>query len=97
MVEHPERETGADQAVYQFVPLRDAQTLVVQKRAAAAGGGVKIVARRIEDDAMRRDAFMEQPDGHAVLRKAVQKIGGALEGIDDPDVFRLAGRAAFLC
>src|SRR5258705_193586 len=76
--------------------LADAHALVVQVGAAPARGGEQIVARRIVDDRLRDHAAVAQRDGNAILREAVDEIGGAVERVDDPLVFRLSGCAAFL-
>ena len=49
---------------------------------------------------MRDDAAMLQRDRYAILRKAVNEVGGAVERIDDPDVFivvvQVGGSTRFL-
>ncbi len=43
---------------------------------------------------------MHQPDGYRIMRKAMQKIGRAVERVDNPLVLGLAGitlSAAFFC
>ena len=69
--------------------------MVVQIGAAAARRCKQIVAHRIVDDRLRQHAFVRERDRHRVLREAVQKIGGAVERIDDPLEFRMCRRRRF--
>ena len=67
--------------------LVDADALFIQVGAGALGGGEQVVAGRVVDDGLRDLAALLQRDRYAILRKAVDEIGGAVERIDDPDVF----------
>ena len=94
------RESGADEAVTQMRPLRDADAPIVEECAATSGGREEVVADGVVDDSMRDLALVRERDRYAVLRKAVQEVGRAVERIDDPDVFRVgvvAFGGAFLC
>ena len=93
-------KTGADQAFLEVLPARDAHAAVVEERAAAARRGEKVVMHRIVDDRLRDLTLVLERDRHAVLWKTVQKVGRAVEWIDDPHVLRCgvgAFRGAFLC
>ena len=95
-----EREAGADQAFLQMLPARHADAAIVEKRATPARCGEEIVADGIVDDGLRDLPLVLQRDRHAILREAVQKVGRAVERIDDPHVLcrgvgALSG--AFLC
>src|SRR6516164_1415430 len=74
------------------------QRLRVEKRALAAFGGIELVIGRVIDHARDHDALARQRDRDGKLRDAVQKIGGAVERIDDPGVGFVGAlaRAAFL-
>ena len=61
-----------------------ADALLVEEGALAALGGEHLVVRRIVDQTGDYDALTLQRDGNRELRNAVQKIGGAVERIDDP-------------
>ena len=83
-----------------MLALGDADAAVVQERAAPARRREEIVAHRVVDHAVRDLAAVRERDRNAVLRKAVQEVGRAVERIDDPDVFRVGVGAfggAFLC
>src|SRR5438552_8587341 len=92
------RQAAGDHAFVQLAAAGDAQPLVVEKRALAALGDVQLLIGRIVDHARDDGAFALQPDRDRELRDAVQKVGGAVERVDDPGVAlvgALAG-AAFL-
>ena len=76
---------------------RDADAAVVEERAAAARGGEQVVAHRVVDHALRDHALVRQRDRHAILRKAVQEVGRAVERIDDPHVLGVGVRARGRC
>ena len=81
------RKAGANQAFVHVDPLADADAAVVHKRTDATAGSKQIVAFRVIDHGLLDLAFVGQRDGNGVLRVAVQKIGGAVQRIDDPLVF----------
>ena len=89
-----EREAGADQAVGETVTSRHTNATVVQECAAATRGGEQVVAGRVVDHGLRHDTLMREGDRHAVVRKAMDEIRGAIEWIDDPLVFGLVVRLA---
>src|SRR6201996_5956762 len=92
------RQAAGDHAFIEFAPAGDAQPLVVEKRALAAFGGVELVIGGIVDDACDHRAFALKRDRDRKLRNAMQKIGGAVERIDDLGVGLVGAlaRAAFL-
>ncbi len=95
-----EREAGADQGAVQAGAAGDPDAAAIEGGAAATAGGEFLFAQRIIDHAVLHPALDLQGDGHRVLGKAVDEIGGAVERIDHPQVigaFALAGQfAAFL-
>ena len=94
-----ERKARADEAVAQMRAPRHADPVIVEERAAPARRREEVVAARIVDHRLRDLAPVREGDRHAVLRKAVQEVGRAVERIDDPDVLgRRVGalRRAFL-
>ena len=92
------RQAAGDHGIGQALARRHAQPLVVEERALAALGDVKLVGDRIVDHAGDDRARALQPDRDGELRDAVQEIGGAVERIDDPGVGRVGAgvAAAFL-
>ena len=62
--------------------------------AAALRSGEEFIPGRVVHHAVLDRAPVLQRDGDAVLREAVDEVGGAVQRIDDPAVFRLRGRAA---
>ena len=90
-------EAGADQAIGQFSTFAHAQATVVEVGAAAAGGGEQFVLRRVVYHRLGQYALVLQGDGYGVLRIAMQEVGGAIERIDNPDVFGVALGAALFC
>ena len=74
--------------------------MIVQKSAAAPRCGEEVVVHRIVNHALRNLSFVLQGNRNAILRKAVQEIGGAVEWIDDPQLFGVrvgVFGGAFLC
>ena len=92
------RQAAANHAFVELAPAGDAQPLVVEERALAALGDVELVIGGIVDHAGDDDAVALQADRDRELRNAVQEVGGAVEGIDDPGVALVGAfaRAAFL-
>jgi hypothetical protein len=83
----------------QLASARYADAPVVQEGAAPARGREQLVARRVVHAGLRHLALVLQGDGDRVLRKTVDEVGGAVERIDDPQVFGGGGgvaRARFL-
>ena len=91
-----ERETGADQSAVQAGPVGDAQAAAVEGRATAPTGGEFFLAQRIVDHRVLHLAFDFQGDGYRVLRQAVDKVGGAVERIDHPQVIGAGAGARLL-
>jgi len=73
------------------------QAFVVEERAASACRGEQFILGRVVHHGLRDDAFVLQRDGYGILWKAVQKIGRAIQRIDDPDEVRFAVGAALFC
>ena len=90
----------AQQGVRDAVELGDANAFFVQIGAGALGGREQVVAHRIVDDGLRDDAAMREGDRDAVLGEAVDKVGGAIDRVDDPLIFilvvRVGGSSRFL-
>src|SRR5690554_3312526 len=86
MREIAERETGADDRVLQFQPAGDADTAIVEECAPPLSSCEQVIAVRIVDDSLGQLTFLHQCDGYAILREVVQKIGGTVERVDDPDI-----------
>src|SRR6185312_1124343 len=78
------RQPAGDHAFIQLAAAGDAQALVVEEGALAALGDIELVIGGIVDHAGDDRAFARQPDRDRELRDAVQEIGGAVQGIDDP-------------
>ena len=91
---------GAQQGVRDAVQLGHADAFFVQVGAGALGGREQVVAYRIVDDGLRDDAAMRERDRDAVLRETVDKVGGAIDRVDDPLIFilvvRVGGSSRFL-
>lgn len=79
-----EREAGAKQAAFQALRFAYTNAPVIELGATAAGCGEKLLSHRVVDDALFQAAFVEQPDGHGEYGKAVEEVGGAIEGVNDP-------------
>ena len=69
----------------------------MRKAPRAARGGEQVIAAGIVDHGLGQHALVLQGDGNGVLREAVEKVGGAVERVDDPLVLRVALGAAFFC
>src|SRR5258708_19316861 len=84
-----ERRGGGAEAVLQLLALTSPNAAVVQEGAAPMRSREQLVPRRVVDHAVRELAAVLDSDRNAILRKAVDEIGGAVERIDDPPVFLL--------
>ena len=74
--------------------------MIVQEGASAASRGEQIVAHRVVHHALCHLSLVLQRNRNAVLREAVQEVGGAIERVDDPQIFGVGVGAfggAFLC
>src|ERR1700687_3838546 len=80
------RQTAGDHRVGEALAPGGADALLVQERALAAFGDKHLVVGRIVDQAGDDRALALKRDRDGELRNAVQKIGGAVERIDDPGV-----------
>src|SRR4051794_4947461 len=80
------RQAAGDHAFAEPPAPGDAQPLVVEEGALAALGDVELVIGGIVDQPGDDGALALQPDRNRKLRYAVQKIGGAVERIDNPGV-----------
>jgi len=67
-----------------------------QMRTGAAAGGEQLLAQRIVDHRVLETAAHLTGDRHREHREAVQKIGGAIERVDDPKRVMRAAAAALL-
>ena len=61
--------------------------MIVHEGAAPSCRGEEVVAHRVVNDALRHLFLVPHGNRNAILRKAVQKVGRAIERIDDPQVF----------
>ena len=86
-------EAGAYERILQFVAFAHTDAAIIEEGATAAAGGIEVVADGIVDDRLIELVAMQQGDRHAELGKIVQEIGGAIERIDHPAVFRIGRRA----
>ena len=80
-----EGKAGADQGERRVRNGRDRQLPVALPGPAAAGRGVDLVARHVHHHAGLELAVDRGGDRHCIARKIVQKVGGAVERIHDPD------------
>src|SRR5690349_14721016 len=92
------RHAAGDHAFIEPAAAGDAQALVVEERALAALGDIELVIGGIVNHARDDGVFAPQADRNRELRDAVQEVGGAVQGIDDPGVGLVGAlaRAAFL-
>src|SRR5437762_5984043 len=88
------RQAAGDHAFVEPAAAGDAQPLVVEERALAALGDVQFVIGGIVDHAGNDGVFASKADRDRKLRDAVQEIGGAVQGIDDPGVGLVGAFAA---
>src|ERR1051326_3233634 len=86
------RQTGADNRLGELPTRRYSEPAVVQIGAGALLGPIHLVAGRLVDHPGDDFAVAFERDRDREMRDAVQKIGRAIEGIDDPTVARVAAR-----
>ena len=91
----PEGETGAEQGSVQVFTLGDAQAAIIEVGAAAAAGGEELVMHRVIHDGVLQAIEMADANGDAELRHAVDEVGGAIEGVDDPLEVLIGNAATF--
>ena len=80
------RDAGGDDGVVELLATADADAALVHERAPALLGEEHLVAHRVVDDAGERLRVALEGNGDGELRDAVQKVGGAVERIDQPAV-----------
>ena len=97
MLEPGVGKAGADQTIGEFLALAHAQAAVVQVSAASSCGGEEVILGRVVDHRLSKHAVMLQGDRHGILLVAVQKVGRAIERVDNPDIFRVALSTALFC
>ncbi len=92
------RQPAGDDGLGEPLPSGDADALVVEESALAAFGDEQVVVGGIVDEAGDDRAVALERDRHREMRNAVQKIGRAVERIDDPAMGFVGAfvRAAFL-
>src|SRR5439155_19670806 len=92
------RHPRADQRFAELAARRDPEAPVVDIRAGALFGPEHLVAGRLVDETGDDLAVALQGDRDCEMRDAVEKIGRAVERVDDPAVMRVAAfaGAAFL-
>ena len=81
-----ERKACGEQALFQAGALAHTDAAVVHVRTATLGGGEQIVACGVVNDGLFQPALHLQRNADAVEGKAMDEVGGAVQGIDDPDV-----------
>src|ERR1022692_100480 len=87
------RQSAGDHGVGEALAAGDADALLIHERTLALLGDEHLVVRRIVDQAGNNRVLALERDRDRELRNAVQKIGGAVERVDDPAV-RLVGALA---
>src|SRR5439155_123930 len=68
---------------------RDAQRRAIQRGAPACLRDEELLSGGIQDDTKDAPALVFEPDRHAVGRKAMREIGGAVQRVDHPLVRRI--------
>jgi len=99
MVEFPVGEAGAQEGFLELGALADPDTPVIEEGAPALGGGEELVPVGVVYHRLGDLAVVGQGDGNGVLGEAVDEVGGAVQGVDNPLEFRIAGpgQAALFC
>ena len=90
-----EGEAGGDERVFEVGAFGDAQASVVQVGTTALGGGEEVIAGGVVHHGLFNLAFDGQRNAHAVHGQAVDEVHGAVQGVDDPHVFRILGPMLF--
>src|ERR1700730_7183848 len=86
------RKARHEQRALQLGCARYVDRLAVQPRAAAPPRDEHLAPERVEDDSRLKSAAPLVGDRDAELREAVDKIGRAIERVDDPAVLAEARR-----
>src|SRR5437667_929213 len=89
-------ETGRDEGALERARLADPHAVIVEVRARAAARGEQLPTHRVVDHRVLEAPPHLAGDRDGKHRKAVQKVGRAVERIDDPECIVLAGPAALL-
>jgi hypothetical protein len=89
-----EWNAGADQRAFEPFALADPNAAAIQLRTATATGGEFFATNRIEHDRMFELAAIFARNRHREMRNAVNEVGGAVERVDDPAIFGIAGATA---
>src|SRR5690606_16136425 len=89
---------GGEQGALHGGAAGDPDATAVEHRAAAAAGGEFLLLDRVEHHRVFRLALVEATNGHGVVGNAPEKVGGPVEGVDDPQIVavRVADIARFL-
>ena len=91
----PERKCRGQDSSFQPDAGGNPQALVVQEGATATAGSKKFLAQGVVDHGMLGAAIDLLGDGDGEMRQPVQVIAGAVQRVDDPDVFVISGFTAF--
>jgi len=78
------REAGGQNGAVQVAGGAAAQAVAVQLCALAAGGGEQLITHRIVNHGHFSTAFNAYGDGNGEMGKALNKVGGAIQRIDNP-------------
>jgi hypothetical protein len=86
-----EWKSGGDQRVFKLQAFGDAQAAVVKVGATAFARGKQVVAGGVVDNSLLNFALDRQRNADAIHRQAVDKVGGAVQWVDDPDELGIFG------
>ncbi|MNO64475.1 hypothetical protein D3C76_552030 [compost metagenome] len=81
-----EWEASAQQCAFQALAWADAQAAAVQLGAATTGGGEFFLAHWVQNHGVLEAATVFAGNADGKVRDATQEVGGAIEGVDDPQV-----------
>ncbi len=82
-----EREAGAEQGAVEAGATADAQATAVQLSAATTAGGEFFLANRVQNNSVFQATAVFAGNADSEVRNAAQEVGGAVQWIDDPQVF----------
>ena len=82
-------ERGGQNATIQIAGLANADTVTVQLGTAATAGGKEFIADGIVDDAHFCPTLDAQGDGDSNMGNAFNKVGGAIQWVNDPLILRI--------
>ena len=80
------RNAGADQCAIQRSAITNTDTLAVQRGAVTTAGAVLFLFQRVENHRVLKTTTVLNSNGHGKMRNAIDKVGGAIERINDPEV-----------